>query len=1095
MEWKVFSRINRVVGWLVFLVAAITYLMTIGPSASIWDCAEFILSANKLEVGHPPGAPFFMLVYNVVSHLTSDPTKVAFYCNATSALLSAFTILFLFWTITHMVRRLLAPGVRSGHMQNGQEAILSWGQAIAILASGMGGALLFTFTDSFWYSAVEAEVYAFSSFFTALVFWLMLEWEDHSDAPGSDRWLILIAYFLGLSVGVHLLNLLCIPAMALIYYYRRWKKPSVKGAFVALLISFGMIAVMMFGIVQGVPKVGAAIDMFAVNTLGFSFNTGFLIYLLLLLLLFVWSVVEFTRGQSAFRYRLSFFLTAAMMGIPFMSSSFFVWLVLLSGLAYFVFALKRITLSSLFTLQMSLLAILIGFSSYGVILVRSAAGTPMNQDMPNTALELKRYLNREQYGTIPHLTGPSFASKMIGREEGEDVWSPAPKNSPEEPDQYVKLYNEEKAVYDKTMLFPRVHSSQPAHVYGYNIWMNRAYDDMSQPTFGENLRYFFSYQLGYMYWRYFAWNFVGRLNDIQGHGGRINGGVATGIPFVDKLIIGDAEQLPDFITDNKAHNVYYLLPLLLGLLGIAFQLMRGDRGAQSFWVTFFFFFMTGIAIILYINQTTGQPRERDYAYAGSFYAFAIWIGFGIAGLYSLLQKLKIAALPAAAIVLPVALLVPLQMAMQNWDDHDRSGRTVAADLGYNFLNSCEPNAILFCFGDNDTFPLWYAQEVEGVRTDVLTANLSYLSGEWYIDQLRTQSHQADAMPLQYMTPNFYYPNPFAFVQEGGVMQASAALQRLTTPIPSYGTAVLPTNQLSIPLDSLRVLKAFPHLKGMSIPPEMYISLQGTRVVMRDKMTLLDLLQSNNWERPIHWAKTTPIDDVFANFPDYLSSHGVVYRVNPLVLKGTSHEVNVEREYDLVMNKYRWFGASDPNIYYDDYIKGTIRYYYRGVLFPNLAQALLQRGDTQRAREVLEKCFKEINPQAIPYTRADLPLAIACYDAQLTQRADEIAKSVLESNMRTLRWAMELYRGNRTAQDVFADIYQDGTFENALNAAQSAVLLARRYGSTVALPYEKELALYLAAVYGTQEQQTPMEEQPREDAGDSASPLEEPIGAE
>lgn len=1082
MEWKVFSRTNRVVGWIVFLVAAVTYLMTIGPSASIWDCAEFILSAHKLEVGHPPGAPFFMLVYNVVSQFTSDSSQVAFYCNATSALLSAFTILFLFWTITHMVRRLLAPGVRSGHTLDGKEAKLSLGQGISILASGVGGALLFTFTDSFWFSAVEAEVYAFSSFFTALVFWLMLEWEDQADKEGSDRWLILIAYFLGLSVGVHLLNLLCIPAMALIYYYKRWKTPTVKGASMALVISFVTIAVMMYGIVQGVPKLGASIDMFAVNKLGLSFNSGFIAYLIFLLVLFVWSIIEFTRQKSAFRCRLSLFLTSTFMGIPFMTDSLFVWVILIAGLAYVLLGLKRVRLSTLFTLQMSLLSILIGFSSYGVILVRSIAGTPMNQNMPNTALVLKRYLNREQYGTIPLVSGPTFASKMIGREVEKGVWSPAPKNNPEDKDRYIKLYDEEKAVYDKKMFFPRVFSSQPSHIYGYNMWMGRSYDDMSQPTFAQNLRYFFSYQLGYMYWRYFAWNFVGRQNDIQGHGGRINGGVATGLPFIDHMIIGDAKQLPDFITDNKAHNVYYLLPLILGLLGIAFQLMRGVRGAQSFWITFFFFFMTGIAIILYINQTTGQPRERDYAYVGSFYAFAIWIGFGIAGIYSLLQRVKLSSLPSAAISLVIALLVPLQMATQNWDDHDRSGRTVAADFGYNFLESCEPNAILFCFGDNDTFPLWYAQEVEGVRTDVLTANLSYLSGEWYIDQMRKQSYEAEPMPLQYMTPQFYYPNPFAYVQERGVQLAGSALQRMTQPLPAYGEAILPTNQLIIPLDSTQVLNSFSHFKGMAIPSEMYVSLEGTRVLMRDKMALLDLLQTNNWKRPIHWAKSTPIDDVFANFPDYLSSQGVVYRINPIVTKGTHHEINVDREYDLVMNKYRWFGASNPDIYYDDYIRGTIRYYYRGVLFPSLAQALLQRGDEKRAKEVLEKCFKEINSQAIPYTRADIPLAIACYDAKMTQQANEIAKSILDVNMRTIRWAMELYRGNRAAQSVFLDIYQDGTFENALNAAQTIAIVAHRYKSTIAAPYEKELALYLSAIYGTSQQPLSSGEEAIEETG-------------
>lgn len=1067
MKWNLFSRVNCLVGWLVFVIAAATYLLTIGPSASLWDCAEFIVSANKLEVGHPPGAPFFMLVYNVVSNFASEPMQVAWWCNATSALLSAFTILFLFWTVTHMVRRLIAPGVRTGKTSDGKEVQLSLGQAIAILASGIGGALLYTFTDSFWFSAVEAEVYAFSSFCTALVFWLMLKWEDCADAPGAERWLVLIAYFMGLSIGVHLLNLLCIPAMALIYYYKRWNKPSVKGGVVTLLVSFLVVLVLMYGVIQGVPKVGTAFDMFAVNTLGLPFNTGFIFYLILLAGVMVWSVLMFHRSTNALLCRLSLLCTTLLMGIPFMGDNLLVWLLLVSALVGFVFFFKRLSLQSLFTLQMGLVAILVGFSSYGIILVRATAGTPMNQNMPNTALVLKRYLNREQYGSYPLFSGQTFASNMIARKEGKPVWSPAPKNTPNDPDKYVKLYDEEKPVYDKTMLFPRVWSSQPAHIYGYNLWMGRALDDRSQPTFAQNVTFFLSYQLNYMYWRYFAWNFVGRQNDIQGTGGRLNGGVATGIPVLDHLIIGNVDELPDMITQNKGHNVYYLLPLLLGLLGIAFQLFRGARGAQSFWVIFFFFLMTGIAIVFYINQTTGQPRERDYAYAGSFYAFAIWIGFGITGVYSLLKRAKLPEVASALLALVVAILVPLQMAAQNWDDHDRSGRTVAADVGYNMLISCEPNAILFCFGDNDTFPLWYAQEVEGVRTDVLTANRSYLSGEWYMDQMRKQSHEAAPMPLKYMTPGFYYPNLYAQIVPGGVQPLDVALGTMVAAKPTYGMAVLPTDQLTIPLDSAAIVARYPDLKGASIPSEMYLSYQGKRFLMRDDLVVLDLLGSNagKWERPIYWAKSTPVDNVFSNFPDYLSSVGILYRVNPIATRGTDYEMDVERVYDLVMNKYRWFGASNPNIYYDDNIRSTIRSYYRGLIFPELAQALIAKGDISRAQLVLKKCFKEINPEAVPYSRADIPLLMACYDAKMTKEADQIALQILASNMRTIRWAMNLYKGNKVAQNVFLEIYENRTFENALSAAQSVVLLARGNNSQVAAPYEKELMLYLTALYG------------------------------
>uniref|UniRef100_UPI0035A0FE88 glycosyltransferase family 117 protein n=1 Tax=Porphyromonas loveana TaxID=1884669 RepID=UPI0035A0FE88 len=696
MDLKRFRFLNNVAGWAVFAVAAIVYLMTIEPTASLWDCAEFIVCVNKLEIGHPPGAPFFMLVYNVVSHFTSDPAQVAWFANATSALASAFTILFLFWTITHLVRRMLVPLARNASGMEEPACSISLAHVIAILGSGAVGALAYTFSDTFWFSAVEAEVYALSSFFTAAVFWLMLKWEERADNPRSDRWLVLIAYMMGLSIGVHLLNLLCIPAMALVYYYRRSAKPTNKGAFIALIVSFVLIIVMMYGVIQGIPKVAGVFDVFAVNTLGLSFNSGLYFYFFLLAAILIWSVSEtYTSlgtgdkksSTKGIRMRVATLLSIVLMGIPFIGSGVVLGIILTGAIAYWLFASKHLNVRFLHTALMSMLVILVGFSSYGVILVRAVANPPMNENAPSNAFSLRSYLAREQYGSTPLFYGPTFASQPVGLKDGESVTGPSPKQSPGDKDQYETLYTQREYDYGDTgmMLFPRVYSSADGHPQAYNIWMGRSETDSSIPTFGENLKFFFNYQVNYMYWRYFLWNFVGRQNDLQGDGGLLRGNAMTGIPFIDKMLIGPTDGMPDFIAKNPGHNVYYMLPLLLGLIGISFQLMRKEKGTQSFWITFLLFFMTGLAIVLYLNQPPGQPRERDYAYAGSFYAFCIWIGFGVAGLADLLRRAKLSETAAAVVASVVALLIPLQMAGQNWDDHDRSGRYVGRDFGVNYL--------------------------------------------------------------------------------------------------------------------------------------------------------------------------------------------------------------------------------------------------------------------------------------------------------------------------------------------------------------------------------------------------------------------------
>lgn len=1058
MDWKLFKKINQGVAWLSFLLATITYLLTISHSANLWDTAEFVVCIHKLEVGHPPGSPFFMLVYNLVTQFTSDPSRVAMLCNVTSAVLSGFTILFLYLTITHLARRLVAPGIRNGQLADGTPMEKpSMAKGLGIIFAGFGGAMLYAFSDTFWYSAVEAEVYAFSSFFTALVVWLMLEWEERSEDPSSDRWLILIAYCFGLSIGVHLLNLLCLPAMALIFYFRKAKKPTIKRSIGVLLGSFILIAVLMFGVIQGSMKVASIFDLFAVNTLGLSFNSGLVIYCLILLLLIVVSLVGMHKKGLIPLTRVAVLLTLILVGIPFISDSAFLWVVLIGVLVYLLFAYKKLTLRLLYTVQLSLALLTLGFASYGVIVIRSAALPPMNENNPSTPYALKKYLNREQYGSIPLVKGPSFTSRVIDYKEKNGEWMPSPKSTNSEPDRYIRGQKVRHYTYDHEMLFPRVYSTLPEHIRGYNLWMNRSAEDMSTPSFAESLKFFFSYQVNYMYWRYFAWNFIGRQNDIQGNGGMLSGGVSTGIDFIDQLSYGKAEYYPDEIAQNKGHNVYFLLPLLLGILGIVFQLAKGARGVQSFWIVFFFFFMTGLAIIIYINQPPYQPRERDYAYAGSFYAFAIWIGLGIIGIWNwIAQKKKNGERIATIAAALVAVAVPLQMLSQNYDDHDRSKRTAAADMGHNFLESCGDNAIIFCFGDNDTFPLWYAQEIEGVKRDARATNLSYLAAEWYIDQMRSEAYQSAPLPFKLMTPSFYYPTLFVNVVDGPSMELGEALDRI--PSSSYeGQYFIPSKSLSLPLDSSTMAHKFP---GVEITkPSMEISLQDKHFLSRDNLAVLDILRTNNWERPIYWLKTTPAN-AFSNLGEYFVSSGAAWQVYPTPMQGRSDNNLTDHEYDLVMNKFRWFGASRSNNYFDANIRNSIITLYRAQLIPSLVQKLLERGDGGKAKEVLAKCFKELPSDNLPYTYSDLNLALACYQAKSFKEGDLIIKDLLSKNKKGIKWFDHLSNGLKQRAIL------EGEVEHFLSESMDALQVATDAGRIESFKDEaKYFSEVLSRFYG------------------------------
>ena len=691
MSNLLFKRWNDFSGWMVFLIAAFVYGMTIEPTASFWDCPEFISCAEKLQVGHPPGAPFYMLVGNLFTQFASDATQVSRMVNFLNALLSAGCILFLFWSITRLVRYLLKE----------EKGELSITDVIIILGSGLVGALAYTFSDTFWFSAVEGEVYAFSSFLTALVFWMILRWQDESDSVCGDRWIILIAYIIGLSIGVHLLNLLCIPAIVLVFYYQKYQTISLKGVIGAITLSGLLIVLILFVYIPGVADMGGWFELLLVNVLGFPFQSGLIIFLALVVFLLIVAI---------YRFR------------------------------------KRIIHTTLWCM----LALTMGYTTYAVILIRASANTPLNENAPDNIFTLKSYLNREQYESAPLLYGRTYSSEPEYVPEGDYYKVKTKKGGAvyrqdKEEGKYKIIRHKEDICYTQNMLFPRMWNDRLAS--SYQSWSGGT-DKV--PTQKENLTYFITYQLNYMYWRYFLWNFVGRQNDMQGHGGPEYGNWITGISWLDNVRLGDQKLLPESLRQNKGHNVFYGLPLILGLIGIYWQLVRGKRGKQQFSIVFFLFFMTGLAIVLYLNQTPGQPRERDYAYAGSFYAFAIWIGMGAAGLCDTLRKKKNSVLPISVSML-LCLLIPVQMASQTWDDHDRSNRYTCRDFGANYLMTLpdKGHPIIFCNGDNDTFPLWYNQDTEGIRRDARICNLNYAQTDWYIYQQQCPLYDAPGLPISW----------------------------------------------------------------------------------------------------------------------------------------------------------------------------------------------------------------------------------------------------------------------------------------------------------------------------------------------------------
>ncbi len=970
---KKYKLLNNVFGWLSFLIAAVTYTMTIEPTASFWDCGEFISTAYKLLVGHPPGAPFFMILGRFFSLFAPDTGSVAIMINIMSALASAFTIMFLFWTITHLAYKIFID-----------EKAEEW-KYWAVIGSGFVGALAYTFSDTFWFSAVEGEVYAMSSLFTAMVFWAILKWENVADEKYANRWLILIAYLMGLSIGVHLLNLLAIPAIVLVYYFRKFEVNR-NGLIAALGISAVILLGVLYGIIPYTVKIASWFELLFVNDLGMPFNSGVAVYFVLLI------------GGIVF-------------GI------------------YYTHKKQKVILN---TILLGVTVILIGYSSFAMIVIRSSANPTMDQNSPEDVFSMMSYLNREQYGDRPLFYGEYYNSEIDFKASQDKQGDPIriKKNGKYETVDYKPEY----VFNDKTLtIFPRMYSREGRHIEQYKSWAGPSKGKQVQvvdqetgdtktvtlPTFGDNLAFFLNYQINYMYFRYFMWNFVGRQNDIQGNGEVTKGNWISGIPFIDNARLGDQSKLPDTYKNNKGRNKYYFLPLLLGLLGILFQYQAGKKGKEGFWIVMLLFFLTGLAIVLYLNQTPLQPRERDYAYAGSFYAFAIWIGLGVLAVVDALNRVmsgKVAAVAATAICL---LCVPVLMASQNWDDHNRSHRNVARDLAFNYLDTCDKDAVIFTNGDNDTFPLWYAQEVEGYRLDVRVCNLSYLQTDWYIDQMKRKAYESDPLPFslehdQYVTGTRDVAHVVELINDRVDLKEAinflASDNPKTKQIPGYQGRYefLPAKKFKVPVDSLQMIQTGVVSEDAAdlIVPQVNIDINKPRV-LKNEIMILDLLANNDWKRPIYFAVTVGRDN-YASLEDYFQLEGFAYKVVPIRTKNSDGQigrVDTEKMYDKFMHKFRWGGFDDPRVYLDENHQRMAMNIRNNM--SRLASSLIDEGKMDKAVDILDMSLTKLPVDKVPHNYFSIFIAEGYYKADQRAKAEEILRQFGEQTFQEMNFYSSL----------------------------------------------------------------------------------------
>ncbi len=967
-----FRLINRVTGWVTFVIASLTYILTAEPTASLWDCGEFITTSVGLQVGHPPGAPLFMIISRLFAIFAPSVETQALMINYMSALCSGFTILFLFWSITHLARKLV--------VKEGEEMTIS--QMFAILGASLIGSLTYTFTDTFWFSAVEGEVYAMSSLFTAVVFWAILKWENVAFESYANRWLVLIAYLIGLSIGVHLLNLLAIPAIVFVYYFKKFK-PTTAGVIKTGLLSLVILGVVNFGVIPGVIKIAGWFELIFTNGMGLPFNTGVIIYVLLI-------------------------ISALVLGIRYtLKKNMPIWNTILT----------------------CFMVILIGYSSYSMVVIRSLSDPPIDENSPDNVFSLLSYINRDQYGDSPLIYGQYYNAPLTGYKNGDPIYY-----QNKETGVYDVVGHKISAEYDKRFcgIFPRMYNNgRPSYASAYQAWGGKnngpTYvvngESRTRPSFGNNMRYFFNYQLGHMYWRYFMWNFSGRQNDIQGDGDILHGNWITGIQFLDEMRLGNQSELPDTLKQEKAYNKYYMLPFLLGILGMFYQYRRGRQGKQDFWAVMLLFIMTGIAIIVFLNQPPMEPRERDYAYAGSFYAYAIWIGLGVLAIWNFLNKnlKKLNPSVSAIAVTAVCLFaVPVNMAAQNWDDHTRSGRYATLAHAKNYLNSCAPNAILFTYGDNDTFPLWYAQEVEGIRRDIRIVNLSLLAGAWYIDQIKRKAYESPAVPISFTRNQYREGNRDQIAVTDDYQRANLkeAMQFVASDLPQtklrgYTEPLdfIPTHNLFLPIDSAKVVSngTVKPENAHEIVKELEINLKND-YLNKSQLMVLDIISTNNWERPIYFGIGMGTD-AYMGFEKYFQLEGAAYRLVPIETADSGYydygRIDSDILYDNVMNKYDWGNIKDPKVNIDFFHDNTIAVMKYRNTFLRLAEQLNQEGKNEKAIAVLDKVMEELPLSQVPADNSLLRYIPMYYTLGETEKANHLVNELATNNYQMLKYIHSL----------------------------------------------------------------------------------------
>ena len=981
---KKYSLINNVLGWVVFLIATTVYLITAEPTVPWWDCGEYTATADKLQVGHPPGAPTFQLIGSLFSIFAgSDTSLVAYAMNAMSAICSGFTILFLFWTITMLAKKLV---------KNKEEMTL--GQMIAIFASGVVGSLAYTFSDTFWYSAVESEVYAMSSCFTAISFWAILKWEAEADDKHNLRWLILIAFLIGISIGVHLLNLLAIPAITYVFYFKKYpnvEKNKKRNFILVGIISMLLVAIILYFIVPYIVIFAGKFEIFFTNSIGLPFNTGTIVYFTLLIGLLVWGVWYSIKKQKVI----------------------------------------------LNTALLSVLFILIGYTTFFVLVIRSNANTPINENAPKDATALLTYLNREQYGDTPLFHGQYYNAMVVDQQESSSKYI-----KDKESGKYIEVKQRGKLVYesDKTTIFPRMWSNDESrnHPTYYKMWAGIDENSDRKPTFAENLTYFFRYQVNHMYWRYFMWNFAGRQNDIQSHGLNLSGNEPTnvsngtkdllhgnwitGIDFIDEMRLGPQDNLPVDLANNAGKNKLFCLPLLLGLAGLIFHIKKSPK--DSF-VVFLLFFMTGLAIVLYLNQPPAQPRERDYAYAGSFYAFTIWIGLGVYAIYEWTRKIKqLSEVARASIIGVVCLLaVPVLMASEEWDDHDRSGRYMAREFARNYLESCEKDAILITFGDNDTFPLWYAQEVEGIRTDVRVLNYTLSGMHWYVEQLYNKVYQSDKLPFTLDKKYYGLDLDVSLItpSDEPYREITSVLNELktnpnTTTYDNNGDSVkvLPTNNFYISFNKAKAAAQGIYPKEMVDEEEGRVEFsinipQEYRYeqLIRNELMLLDILGTNHFERPIYVMNPRYLAKVFPNIQQYIKQEGIVFRIMPYQTNGG---FDMDKTYNLFTEKFSWGGVNQEGVYLEDAVSVNNSKNMRGN-FSILANHLISQGQIYKAIRVLNKAVKEFPNEKLQFDRYDIALAEVYLKAGDIKRGQDVLNKIITYYISYVKY-LEQFKGKK-----------------------------------------------------------------------------------